>query len=172
MNKKLLLTLRKMILEMAEVVTDNGTLYTEGPLEVGIAAYTEDGEPATDGEYHTEDGLVITIENGIISEIKEPEAVEAPAEEAPVEPAPEELEEPAEPEEAPADEPDEKDAKIAELEARIAELEAENEELKAKLEEAAAKEEELNTQLSMSAAEPAAVKAKTSKKPIISLQQF
>lgn len=67
--------------------TDKGTIYWEGEddLKAGDAVYVdgEDGErtAAPDGDYRTEDGKVITVENGIVVEIKDAEAEVAPREE-------------------------------------------------------------------------------------------
>lgn len=66
--------------------TDKGTLYWEGDedLKEGDAVYVdgEDGErtAAPDGDYKTEDGKVIVVENGIAVEIKDAEAEVAPQE--------------------------------------------------------------------------------------------
>lgn len=96
------------------VATDNGTLMWDGEedLKAGDAVYTEDAEgnriDAADGEYKTEDGKVIVVAEGKVSEIKDAEAEVAP-----------ETNE-MEGEETPED----KDARIAELEAKVAEQEA------------------------------------------------
>lgn len=145
MKKNVLLKLRNLLLNFADIATEEGvTLMVDGDLEVGKEAYTtdENGDviPAADGDY-TYENKIITVKEGVISEIKdkevapenEPETEEPVVEEEPVEAAEEE----AEPETEPEPEADEKDAKIAELEARIAVLEAENAELKAKLDEPA-----------------------------------
>ena len=156
MKKNVLLKLRNLLLNFADIATEEGvTLMVDGDLEVGKEVYTtdENGDviPAADGDY-TYENKIITVKEGVISEIKDKEVVEeAPAEETPAEePVVEEnAEEEAPAEETPAEpEADEKDAKIAELEARIAELEAENAELKAKLNEPAANsaEEEFKNQ--------------------------
>lgn len=68
--------------------TDKGTLLWEGDedLKAGDAVYVEgeDGNVAApDGDYKTEDGKVITVENGIVVDIKDAEAEVAPQEEAP-----------------------------------------------------------------------------------------
>lgn len=141
MNIQKKLKLAKMLLKFSDLTTEEGvTITVDGDLEVGKEAFTtdENGElaPTPDGEYHY-DNKIITIEGGIVKDIKEADVaqeepvVEEPAVEEPMaeEPVVEEpvVEEPA---------TDEKDEKIAELEARIAELEAENTELKAKIEEA------------------------------------
>ena len=156
MKKNVLLKLRNLLLNFADIATEEGvTLMVDGDLEVSKEVYTtdENGDviPAADGDY-TYENKIITVKEGIISEIKdkevapenEPEVEEPVVEEEPVEAAEEE----AEPETEPEPEADEKDAKIAELEARIAELEAENAELKAKLNEPAADpaEEEFKNQ--------------------------
>ena len=157
MKKNVLLKLRNLLLNFADIATEEGvTLMVDGDLQVGIEAfaYDENGDviPAADGDY-TYENKIITVKEGVISEIKDKEvAPETPAEETPAEETP--AEEEASEEEAPAEETpaepeaDEKDAKIAELEARVAELEAENAELKAKLNEPAAEpaEEEFKNQ--------------------------
>lgn len=151
MNLLNIIKLSKQLQKFSETITDNGIIIVDGQLEVGKEAFIEvDGEvvPVPNGEYVSED-KVITIENGVIAEIKdketepeEPTEPETPATEPEVK---EENEEPAEetPEEPAEETPevDEKDAKIAELEARISELEHENAELKASLNKA---EEELS----------------------------
>lgn len=146
MKKNVLLKLRNLLLNFADIATEEGvTLMVDGDLQVGIEAfaYDENGDviPAADGDY-TYENKIITVKEGVISEIKDKEvapetpAEETPAEETPAEEEASEEEAPAE-EETPAEEEVDKDAKIAELEARIAELEAENAELKAKLDEPA-----------------------------------
>jgi uncharacterized coiled-coil protein SlyX len=102
--------LAKMILKLEEVKTDKETLIIEGGVEVGKPVFVETEEgpiPAADGDYTLEDGTVVVIVEGVITEII---PVETPEEK------PEELEE-----ENPLPE---EDPKVAELEARIAELEA------------------------------------------------
>lgn len=113
--------------------------------------YKEEGEPAVgdkaepDGEYPLEDGRIVVVSEGTVTEIREPEPEEPAAD--PQEPAgdPEEPEnaegDPAEPaadlealkaeNEALKAENAEKDAKISELEAKVAELEAKVSELEA-----------------------------------------
>ena len=147
MKKNVLLKLRNLLLNFADIATEEGvTLMVDGELQVGIEAFTYDDNgdviPAPDGDY-TYENKIITVKEGVISEIKDKEvenpetpAEETPAEETPAEEEASEEEAPAE-EETPAEEEVDKDAKIAELEARIAELEAENAELKAKLDEPA-----------------------------------
>lgn len=156
MKKNVLLKLRNLLLNFADIATEEGvTLMVDGDLQVGKEAYTtdENGDviPAADGDY-TYENQIIVVKEGVVSEIRDKEVTpETPAEETPAEePVVEEnAEEEAPAEETPAEpEADEKDAKIAELEAKIAQLEAENAELKAKLNEPAADpaEEEFKNQ--------------------------
>ena len=121
MDVKKLLTLKKALLQFAEVVTDKGTLTIDGELAVGVDVYVGD-EPAADGEYVLEDGRIVVVMEGKVSEIKEAEPAEPTTE--PAEPVAN-----AEPTE-PATEPtepayDEKQAVINELTAKVADLEAE-----------------------------------------------
>ena len=65
--------------EMAAVATDKGTLEWDGDedLEAGREVFVEGEEgrvPAPDGEYRTEDGKVIVVVDGRVSEIRDPEA--------------------------------------------------------------------------------------------------
>lgn len=134
-----LFKLKKALLRLAEVSTEQGTLIYDGDvLEVGIEVFTDGDEglvPAKDGEY-TYDGQIITVEGGKIIDIRAKE-IEQPIEEEPTEPVVEEMavEEPIEEPEAEDTTEDEKDAEIARLTAEIERLTAENEELKAKLDE-------------------------------------
>lgn len=110
MNK--LFKMAKMLLKLAEIKTDKETLIVEGELEVGkpVVIETEEGPvPAADGEYTAEDGTVIVVVEGTITEIR-PIEEEKPEEQA------EQLEE----EETPAEE--EKTAEIDELKAEIERL--------------------------------------------------
>lgn len=83
-------TLRRMLnLQLGEVSVDDGKkLYwsTDEDLKQGDEVFVEDEDgtlvPASDGEYTTEDGKSITVENGIVTEIKDKEAEVAPQEEA------------------------------------------------------------------------------------------
>ena len=105
-----LLKLRKSLLQLAEVETDKGVLVIESELAEGVEVFVEDenGEwiPAEDGEYMTED-KVIVVADGKVAELKDKEPANEPANE------PDTNEQ--------MQEPDEKDAKIAELEATVAE---------------------------------------------------
>lgn len=147
MNLLNIIKLSKQLQKFSETITDNGIIIVDGQLEVGKEAFIEvDGEvvPVPNGEYVSED-KVITIENGVIAEIKdketepeEPTEPETPATEPEVKEENEET--PEEPtEETP--EVDEKDNKIKELEDKIDELNSIIAELKASLNKA---EEELS----------------------------
>lgn len=129
--------LKELFMDFSKVETDKGVLVTEGELEVGVEVTDENGEVIADGDYMTED-KVIVIADGKVAEIKDKE------EEKPAEPAePEKNEDtPAEPTE-PAT-PD-NSAEIAELketikalEATVATLTADVEAIKEKLAEPAA----------------------------------
>lgn len=128
--------LRKLLAQFGEIATDKGTILWEGDedLKEGDAVHTVDEEgndvKVEDGEYHTEDKKIITIQDGKVISIVDEEAEVAPEEEVIEEAEEEVVEEIVE---------DEKDLKIKELEdvirakdeeieilkARIAELEAE-----------------------------------------------
>ena len=133
--KKIKAVLRSLLVEMGEVSTDKGILVWDGDedIKVGDAVKGMDEEgndiEVADGDYTTEDGKVIVVAEGKVTEIKEPE--EMPTEE------PTEEEKPIEAEDEPTDEPteDEKDAKIKALEDEIAAKDAEIEQLKAKIAE-------------------------------------
>ena len=142
MDVKKLLTLKKALLQFAEVVTDKGTLTIDGELAVGVDVYIGD-EVAADGEYVLEDGRIVVVTEGKVSEIKEAEPAE------PTEPAePVANAEPTEPATEPTTEPtepayDEKQAVINDLTAKVAELEAELIEKENKITELEAKLAEL-----------------------------
>lgn len=114
MNKSKLLQLARLVMKFAEVTTDKGSLIYDGELIVGteVSVENEDGSiaDAPDGDYVAEDGTIIKVAEGKVTEIIAPEVED-------VEPIEEELEE-----EEPVEEPEED--KTAELEAKIAELEA------------------------------------------------
>lgn len=137
--KKVKEVLRSLLLEFGEVATDKGVLVWSGDeelvegMEVRTVAEDETETPAPTGDYRTEDGKTIVVEDGRVVEIKDTEAEIAPENE---ENASEE-QQPNEDENPSNEEPeiDEKDALIEELKAKVSELEAENAELKAKVEE-------------------------------------
>lgn len=161
-SKDKLLKLKRALLNLGEISTNEGLLIYDGEnLEVGKEVFVEGDEglvPAKDGEYTVGESIV-TVEGGkIISIVEKP--IEQPTEE-PVKPVEEEQpmeeqpkEEPMEeqPNETPTEEPivegptvdelnaiiDEQKAMIEELKAEIENLKSENEELKKKLEEPAA----------------------------------
>ena len=70
------------------VTTDKGVLAWDGDedLKAGDSVYIEDAEgeraPAADGDYRTEDGKVIVVADGKVSEIRDPEAEVEPQPEA------------------------------------------------------------------------------------------
>lgn len=104
------------------VDTDKGKLEWDNEdedLKEGDAVYVRDADgnrvPAPDGDYTTEDGKVIKVSDGKVTEIVDDRAEVAP-----------EMEE-----ETPVDEPDIRDERIRELEERIRDLEAENDALRA-----------------------------------------
>lgn len=86
--KGLLARLAKAIVNLGNITTDKGVLSWDGDedLKAGDAVYIEDQDgnrtPAADGDYKTEDGKTIVVENGTVSEIRDPEAEVAPAENA------------------------------------------------------------------------------------------
>lgn len=127
--------LRRMLAEFGEVVTDRGVLIWDGgdDLKAGDVVRLLDGEgreaEAPEGDYITDDGKTIHVDDGRVESITDPKAEIAPEE---VEGNQENAGEDGG--DAPEDEKDEriaeleaeiaeKDARIAELEARIAELE-------------------------------------------------
>ena len=144
--EKLKSALKKLLVEMAKVSTDKGLLSYESEKElpeVGENIYLVDQEGneevAADGEYRTDEKMVIVVKDGKVEEIRAEE--EKPAEEPVEKPVDEKLEvvEPVEP--APVDEKinsipepeknplEEKitalEARLASIEARLAALEAE-----------------------------------------------
>jgi hypothetical protein len=130
MNKKNFIKLARLIAKFAEVSTDKGVLIYDGELAEGIEVVNEDGENPEDGEYALEDGTILVVSEGKVSEIKK---AEDPANEEVKE---EPIKEEAEPE--PAEEPivpDEKDALISELQAKLAEYKAYIAELENKIKE-------------------------------------
>ncbi len=86
---KLKLELAKLLASFSELKTDKGILSwpVEGEIEIGFDVYVldENGEyiAPEDGDYVTEDGKTITLANGKVEAITEPET------EAEVEPEPE-----------------------------------------------------------------------------------
>lgn len=122
----------KKLVKFSEIATDKGILLIQEGDEfaIGTEVYVEvDGEwvAAEDGEYKLEDGKVVTVLEGKISDIKDPEAIEEPAVEEPaVEIEAEEevvVEEPVEPQ------PEERDVHQEEIDFIKAEIAALKEEI-------------------------------------------
>lgn len=164
MNKKNFIKLARLIAKFAEVTTDKGTLIYDDELAVGIEVTDENGEVPADGEYTAEDGRIIVITEGKVTELRDPEPEEtvddAVEEVVEAEDAEEAVPTEPEPEPEPVQEPDEKDILIAELQAKLAEYETTITELENKikeLEDAAEKPVEEPVSLS------AVVQQKTSK---------
>ena len=115
--------LKQMLTSFSKIETDNATLVYDGEFAVGVEVYDEKGEAIADGEYTTED-KVIVVKDGVVTEINEKEVDKKPVEKV-VETA--EVEEVVEkPTEKPTDKPDETEElkmKISELEDRISKLE-------------------------------------------------
>lgn len=115
--------LKKMLTSFSKIETENATLVYDGEFVVGVEVYDENGDVIADGEYITED-KVIVVKDGVVTEINEKE-VDKKQDEKVVETA--EVEEVVEkPTEKPADKPDETEElkmKISELEDRISKLE-------------------------------------------------
>ena len=144
--EKLKPALKKLLVEMARVSTDKGLLSYESEKElpeVGENIYLVDQEGneevAADGEYRTDDKMVIVVKDGKVEEIRAEEEkpaeepVEMPVDEKlevvePVEPAPvdEKINSIPEPEKNPLEEKiTALEARLAAIEARLAALEAE-----------------------------------------------
>lgn len=83
-KKSLRLKLCRYLLKFGEVQSDKGILYFEGELEIGTEVFMENEEgemiPAADGDYVV-DEKVITVFEGVVSEIKEAEVSEVVEEE-------------------------------------------------------------------------------------------
>ena len=144
--EKLKSALKKLLVEMAKVSTDKGLLSYESEKElpeVGENIYLVDQEGneevAADGEYRTDDKMIIVVKDGKVEEIRAEEEkpaeepVEMPVDEKlevvePVEPAPvdEKIDSIPEPEKNPLEEKiTALEARLAAIEARLAALEAE-----------------------------------------------
>lgn len=86
-TKRLKLMLKSLLsFQMGEVASDNGTLIFDGEeLKEGLEVFVKDENdelvPAADGEYKTEDGKIIVVENGLVASITDPEAEVASDEE-------------------------------------------------------------------------------------------
>lgn len=158
-SKDKLLKLKRALLNLGEISTNEGLLIYDGEnIEVGKEVFVEGDEglvPAKDGLY-TYNNEIIEVEGGVVKTISEKE-VEQPIEEVVEEPVKPVEEQPMEqPMETPIEEPivegptvdelnaiiDEQKAMIEQLKAEIETIKAENEELKKKLEEPAAQSAE------------------------------
>lgn len=144
--------LQTMLMQFSQLSTDKGLISWDGDGELpavgdSIVIIDEEGNEvkAESGEYRTDNGNIIVIEDGVVTEVREEEKpVEEPIDEPIEKPVEEPMAEPK-PQEEPMVEPivepvidpdiDEEDAKIAELEAKVKELETENEQLRAKIKE-------------------------------------
>lgn len=141
--EKLKSALKKLLVEMARVSTDKGLLSYESEKElpeVGENIYLVDQEGneevAADGEYRTDEEMVIVVKDGKVEEIRAEKEEEKPAEEPVEKPVDEKLEkvevvEPVEPEPVdekinsiPEPEKNPLEEKITALEARLAAIEA------------------------------------------------
>ena len=147
-SKDKLLKLKRALLNLGEISTNEGLLIYDGEnLEVGKEVFVEGDEglvPAKDGLY-TYNNEIIEVEGGVVKTISEKE-VDQPTEEVVEEVVEESMEE------QPTEEPivegpsieelnaiiDEQKSVIEGLKAEIETIKAENEELKKKLEEPAA----------------------------------
>ena len=135
MNKKNFIKLARLIAKFAEVSTDKGTLIYDDELAVGIEVTDENGEVPADGEYTAEDGRIIVVAEGKVTELRDPEPEETVDDAVEEVVEAEEAEPTAEPEAEPIQEPDEKDILIAELQAKLAEYETTISELENKIKE-------------------------------------
>lgn len=120
--------LAKILAQFRSLTTDKGIISWEGDkdLEVGDSVFVEaeDGErtPAADGEYVLEDGVIVRVENGNVTEIVEPDAeAGTQVEELSAETLSAEVEAEDTPEDAP--QADTEEDRLAELEARVTALE-------------------------------------------------
>lgn len=146
------LKLAKLLQMISDMVTDKGVITYEGELAVGTEVFVNDENgdmvPASDGEYET-DEVIVVIANGLVTEIRTKEA--PVVEEAPVEEVVENLEDEPVVEEVTEEEVQEIVEEVVEnvendtdtLNARIAELEATIADLEAKLAEYKEREEKV-----------------------------
>lgn len=83
-RNNLLRKLGRILSSFATATTDKGVIAWDGDedLQAGDRVYIEDAEgernPAPDGDYTTEDGKVIVVADGVVAEIRDPEAEVAP----------------------------------------------------------------------------------------------
>ena len=81
MNKESIVSKIKLFLGMVKgefqtVKLEDGTEYSVEKLEVGAELLDSEGNVVADGEYKTEDGTIITVSEGKITEIKTPDEME------------------------------------------------------------------------------------------------
>ena len=143
-SKQNLYKLKKMLLSLSEISTNEGLLIYDGDnLEVGDEVFMEGDEgltPAKDGLY-TYDNEIIEVEGGVVKTISEKE-VEQPEEPMQEEEKPEEkMENPEEPMEE-SSTIDDLNLIIEEQKAMIETLKSENENLKSEIEDLKKKLEE------------------------------
>ena len=150
-SKDKLLKLKRALLNLGEISTNEGLLIYDGEnLEVGKEVFVEGDEglvPAKDGLY-TYNNEIIEVEGGVVKTISEKE-VEQPTEEV----VEEVVEEPME--EQPTEEPIVEGPSIEELNAIIDEQKSVIEGLKAEIETIKAENEELKKKLEEPSAQPA-----------------
>lgn len=156
-SKDKLLKLKRALLNLGEISTNEGLLIYDGEnLEVGKEVFVEGDEglvPAKSGLY-TYNNEIIEVEGGVVKTISEKEVeqpteepVETVVEETPMEEQPVETVETVETIEGPTVDElqaiiDEQKAMIEQLKAEIETIKSENEDLKKKLEEPSAKSAE------------------------------
>lgn len=160
-SKDKLLKLKRALLNLGEISTNEGLLIYDGEnLEVGKEVFVEGDEglvPAKDGLY-TYNNEIIEVEGGVVKTISEKEVeqpieevveevVEEPMEEQPMEEQPVETVETVETIEGPTTDElnaiiEEQKSVIEGLKAEIETIKSENEDLKKKLEEPAAQSAE------------------------------
>lgn len=150
--KQIFAALAGILAQFGRIATENGVLIWDGEedLKAGDAVFTEneDGErsPAADGEYRTDDGKVIVVANGVVSEIRDAEAEVAPEESA----EEQENAEEAPAEEAPAEEQEE------DIEARLSRIESTVQQLLDLLGVITVEHKAMKAEISKPAAEPTA----------------
>lgn len=163
--------LAKLLLKYTAIKTDKGILEYEGEelkVEVEVYALDENGErvAVADGEYTTEDGEIIVVANGKVSELlekeEEIEAVEEDKEEEVIEDDTDKSEDDTDKQEEVVDsveEEKEDDVKLEDVNVEIEELRLQVEELRKMVEELVAKQtetvEEMSKMQKMSVAKPA-----------------
>lgn len=131
-SKKLALVLKSMLsLRLGSVVTDKAELFWDADedlregMEVFVRGEEDDFQPAPDGDYTTQDGKVIKVVEGKVSEIVDPNAeVEEKTDESDVqqEEQTEEIQQEENPDVDPADNAEDREEEVS-VEDRIAAIE-------------------------------------------------